>query len=167
MGAEEVVATCSGANVEMVGGLGVDEVIDYRAMAPLPDHLARTYSDRPFDVILDTVGTQALYERSPSYLKPNGVYINVGALEGFMWSLWCWAKNTLWPTILGGTPRRYIMFSTVPNGKSAEKLADMVETGKVRVVVDSVFGMDEVLEAYDRLASKRAKGKIVIKIQDD
>lgn len=115
-------------------------------MAPLPDHLARRYSGRPFDLILDTVGTQALYERSPSYLKPNGVYVNVGTLDGFIWTLWCWAKNALWPTILGGTPRRYVMFSTAPNGRSAEKLAEMVETGKIRVVVDSVFGMDRVLE---------------------
>ena len=115
-------------------------------MAPLPDHLARMYRDRPFDVILDTVGTQTLYERSSSYLKPKGVYVNVGSMEGFMWTLWCWAKNALWPTILGGTPRRYVMFSTVTNGRSAEKLAEMVETGKLRVVVDSVFEMDRVLE---------------------
>lgn len=126
--------------------IGFLQVIDYRAMAPLPDYLARTYKDRPFDVILDAVGTQALYTQSPSYLKPKGVYVNVGALEGFMWTLWCWAQNALWPTILGGTPRKYVMFSTVPNGKSAKKLADMVRAGKLRVVVDSIFEMDQVLE---------------------
>ena len=115
-------------------------------MAPLPDYLARTYTDRPFDVILDVVGTQVLYEQSPSYLKPKGLYINVGAMEGFIWTLWCWAKNAAWPTVLGGTPRKYIMFSTVANGRSAEELAEMIQAGRLRVVVDSVFKMEDVLD---------------------
>jgi NADPH:quinone reductase-like Zn-dependent oxidoreductase len=125
-------------------------VVDYRAVEPLPNYLATTYSERPFDVILDTVGIQALYEQSPAYLKPNGVYINVGAFEGVLWTLWCWAKNTLWPSFLGGTPRRYAMFSTVPNGQTAERLAEMVKEGKLRVVVDSVFKMEDVLEVSPR-----------------
>lgn len=120
-------------------------MVDYRAVDSLPTYLATTYSDRPFDVILDTVGTQALYEQSPGYLKPDGVYINVGAFEGVLWTLWCWTKNTLWPTFLGGTPRKYAMFSTVPNGIRAEKLAEMVGAGKLKVIVDSVFEMDDVL----------------------
>lgn len=115
-------------------------------MAPLPDHLARTYRSRPFDVILDARGTQALFEQSPSYLKPDGLYVNVGDMEGFTWTLWCWAKNALWPTILGGTPRRYVMFSTTPDGKGAEKLAEIVQAGKLKAVVDSVFDMDRALE---------------------
>ncbi|KAF7507068.1 hypothetical protein GJ744_010996 [Endocarpon pusillum] len=113
-------------------------------MAPLPDHLARTYTDRPFDVILDTVGTQAFYERSPSYLKPNGVYVNVGALEGFMWILWCWGqKRHSGPQFWAARPGDMSCSARFP---MEEKLADMVETGKVRVVVDPVFGMDAVLE---------------------
>jgi len=119
--------------------------VDYRAVGPLPAYLAATYGDRPFDVILDCVGIQALYEQSAGYLQANGVYINVGAFEGVVWTLWCWAKNTLWPTRLGGTPRKYVMFSTRPRTEKAEVLAQMVDAGKLKVVVDSVYPMEDVL----------------------
>jgi NADPH:quinone reductase-like Zn-dependent oxidoreductase len=121
-------------------------VVDYRVAGSLPAHLAKTYGERPFDIILDTVGTQALYEHCPAYLKPDGVYINVGAFEGVLWTLWCWTKNLVWPKLLGGTPRRFVMFSTMPSAARAEKLAKMVEEGKLKVVVDSVFDMEDVLE---------------------
>jgi NADPH:quinone reductase-like Zn-dependent oxidoreductase len=136
------------------------QVVDYRAVGFLPAYLAATYGDRPFDVILDCVGTQALYGQSAGYLKAEGVYINVGAFEGVAWTLWCWAKNLLWPTFLGGTPRKYVMFSTMPSTEKAEKLAQMVDAGKLRVVVDSVFPMDDVLAVRDCLHMLLCDGEV-------
>lgn len=41
------------------------------------------------------------------------------------------------------------------------------DTGKIQPVVDSVFSFDDVLEAYDRIMSGRAKGKVVIRVDPD
>ncbi|KAK0941170.1 zinc ion binding [Friedmanniomyces endolithicus] len=161
-----VVAVASGGNEEMVRGLGADEFIDYRKHEPLlPDHLASTYGGRPFDFVLDCVGLQALYTNSPSYLKPNGAVINIGSMEGVGATLWNWTMNTWCPTYLGGIPRRYIMFPTPPTKDDALVLVKMVEEGELRVAVDSVFQMGDAIQAYERVATRRAKGRVVIKVQ--
>ncbi|MCJ1435267.1 hypothetical protein MMC27_004639 [Xylographa pallens] len=163
----EVVGICSGPNAEMVKGLGAFEVVDYRQYQSLEAYLESEYSRRPFDAVLDTMGVQALFEQSPKFLKHEGLFINIGAYEGGLWfTFWCWFKNVILPTILGGIPRRYIMFSTIPEGVVAKLLAKLVEADKLKVVIDSMYNMEDVLDAYDRLMSHRARGKIIIKIQD-
>lgn len=39
--------------------------------------------------------------------------------------------------------------------------------GKVRPVVDSVHAFEEVLKAYERILTKRATGKVVVKVDPD
>ncbi|KAF8202597.1 hypothetical protein K438DRAFT_1757928 [Mycena galopus ATCC 62051] len=141
-----VVATCSGANKELVKSLGADEVVDYRANAPLPAYLAKTYGSQPFDYIFDTIGTQALFVHSPAYLTPEGLLVNVGNFEGPGVTIWRSILNTYLPRILGGIPRRYSMISTTPNGEKAGGLARMVEQGRLRVVVDEVFEFEDALK---------------------
>ena len=36
--------------------------------------------------------------------------------------------------------------------------------GKVKPVIDSVYKFDEVYSAYDKLMTKRARGKVVIEV---
>ncbi|RDW90283.1 NAD(P)-dependent alcohol dehydrogenase [Aspergillus mulundensis] len=163
----KVVGVASGGNEDMVRGLGVDEFIDYRKHDPLQDYLAKQYGSKQFDFILDCVGTQALYANSPAYLKPDGAVINVGVLEGLGAATRNYLVNTWLPTWLGGVPRRYIMFSTPPNRDDTIYIADLVEKGVVRVSVDTVFGMEDALDAYKRIATKRARGKVVVKVRSD
>ncbi|KAJ7454984.1 hypothetical protein B0H11DRAFT_2068564 [Mycena galericulata] len=140
-----VVATCSGANVELVKSLGADEVVDYRANAPLPAYLAKKYGAQPFEYIFDTIGTQALFVHCAPYLKPDGLLVNVGNFEGPVITVWHAMFNTYLPRIFGGVPRRYAMISTTPNGDKAAGLARMVEEGSLRVVVDEVFEFENAL----------------------
>ncbi|KAJ5438858.1 uncharacterized protein N7458_009856 [Penicillium daleae] len=162
-----VVAVASGGNEEMVRGLGADEFIDYRKHDPLPDYLTSQYGDKPFDFVLDCVGTQALYANSPAYLKPEGAVINIGFLEGIVKTTINVLANQFLPTWLGGVPRRYITFSTPPDRDAAVYMARLVEEGRIRIPVDSVFDMEDVVGAYERVATKRARGKVVIKVQRD
>lgn len=116
--------------------------------------------------MLDCVGTQALFASSPVYLKPGGAVINIGMFEGIL----ALARNVLlnsWlPTWLGGVPRRYIMFSTPPACDDVIYLARLIEEGRVRIPVDSVFNMQDAVGAYERIATKRARGKVVVKVHD-
>ncbi|KAK1820046.1 zinc ion binding [Friedmanniomyces endolithicus] len=163
-----VVAVASGGNEEMVRGLGADEFIDYRKHEPLlPDHLASTYGEQQFDFVLDCVGLQALYINSPSYLKPDGAVINIGGMEGVGATLWSSIMNTWCPTWLGGVPRRYAFFTTVPTQDDALVLVKMVEEGELKAAVDSVFEMEDAIQAYERVATRRARGRVVVKVQRD
>ncbi|KAK4234098.1 hypothetical protein C8A03DRAFT_38140 [Achaetomium macrosporum] len=162
-----VVGVASGGNEEMVRSLGVDEFIDYRKHDPLPAYLEQHYGDKPFDFVLDCVGSQALFVHSPAYLKPEGAVINIGALESFSRTAFNVLLNRWLPTWLGGVPRRYVMFSTPPRRDDAVYVARLVEEGRLRVPVDSVFDMEDAVRAYERIATKRARGKVVVKVRSD
>jgi NADPH:quinone reductase-like Zn-dependent oxidoreductase len=121
----------------------------------LPGYLKERFGEDNLDHILDCVGTQALYANSPKYLKPEGWVVNVGGFEGMVTQLCNWTMNTWWPRWLGGTPRRYIMFSTPPL---------RMDEGKIRVPLESEWKFDDLIEAYDRIESKRTRGKIIIAV---
>ena len=99
-----------------------------------------------------------MYVNSPAYLTPDGMMINIGSMEFF---------NTWWPTWLGGVPRRYIMFTTPPSKDDAVVLVKLVEEGKLKISVDSVFSMEDAIRAYERIATKRARGRVVVKVERD
>ncbi|KAK5165376.1 zinc ion binding [Saxophila tyrrhenica] len=161
-----VLGTASGGNEELVRGLGVDEFIDYTAR-PLPEYLSDKHSTQPFDAILDCAGIQALYTHSPAYLKPSGAVVNVGSFEGFLATFSNWFLNAWRPTWLGGIPRRYIMFSTPPSTDATAITARLIDEGKVRMLIDSVWEIEDVVKAYARIATKRARGKVIVKVGKD
>jgi NADPH:quinone reductase-like Zn-dependent oxidoreductase len=72
--------------------------------------------------------------------------------------------NTWLPTWLGGVPRRFIVFSTPPACDDVIYLARLIEEGRVRIPVDSIFNMEDAVRAYERIATKRARGKVVVKV---
>ncbi|KAK9251349.1 hypothetical protein V1507DRAFT_464917 [Lipomyces tetrasporus] len=162
-----VVGVASGGNEEMVRGLGADEFIDYRKHDPLPAYLASQYAAEPFDFVLDCVGLQALYVNSPAYLKPDGMVINIGSMEGVGAMLKNCIFNIWWPTWLGGVPRRYVMFFTPPSKDDAVVLVKLVEEGKLKISVDSVFSMEDAISAYERIATMRARGRVIVKVERD
>jgi NADPH:quinone reductase-like Zn-dependent oxidoreductase len=132
------------------------QVIDYRVQAPLHSYLSKTYGSEPFDAILDTIGTQLLFDESPAYLKPNGKFINVGAMEGLVTGIWSMAKNTLWPRLLGGTPRSYTFQQTNPVQETMQYLIKLVEEEKLIVVIDKVFQMEDALQVSSCSFDKNA-----------
>lgn len=99
-------------------------------------------------------------------MKEEGVFVNVGAMEGMGKWLWATAVNRWWPVFLGGTPRKFVFQQTNIDQEGREELLRLVKEGKLKRVLDSVFEMEDVLGAYDRMLSQRAKGKVVVKIQD-
>ncbi|PWY95991.1 NAD(P)-binding protein [Aspergillus sclerotioniger CBS 115572] len=163
----KVVGVASGANEAMVRDLGVDEFVDYREHDSLPEYLAHQYGDKPFDCILDCVGSQALFVHSPTYLKAEGMVVNIGTLESVMATARNVLSNMYLPKWLGGIPRRYIMFSATPTSENAVYIARLVEESRLRIPVDSVFDMEDAVDAYARIATKRARGKVVIQVRSD
>lgn len=117
--------------------------------------------------MLDCVGTQALFSNSPAYLKAEGAVVNIGMLEGLGVTVRNVLLNSFLPTWLGGVPRRYIMFSTPPARDDAVYIGRLVEEDRVRIPVDSVFDMEDAVGAYERIATKRARGKVVVKVRSD
>ncbi|SPN96547.1 uncharacterized protein DNG_00070 [Cephalotrichum gorgonifer] len=164
-----VVGVASGKNEELVRGLGVDEFVDYTAHSSLPAYLKSKYSgELQFDAIFDCIGVQSLFVQSPDYLKPSGVFINIGGVDSSIIKLLLnLLINAYLPRWLGGVPRHYVMFSTSPMKDDMTVISRLIDEGKVRVLVDSVWNMEDLVQAYAHIATKRARGKVVIKLGGD
>ncbi|KAM0752094.1 NAD(P)-binding protein [Meredithblackwellia eburnea MCA 4105] len=168
-----VVSTCSPESEALVRSLGADEVIDYRSVDLIP-YLSEKYTGRlSFDILCDNVGNPELFlhSASGSYLKPDGMYINVGggAFNGWKdtgWFLWQLLKCTCVPVFLGGVPRKYRFIQTPPGrvGEAMRAAAQLIDEGKFKGVIDSEYEFEDAVKAYDRIISNRAKGKVVIKV---
>lgn len=144
------------------------QFVDYRKHSFLPEYLASEYGAQPFDTILDCCGSQSLFESSPNYVRPNGLVVNIGALEaGTARTIFRWFMNTWRPTWLGGVPRKYIMFSQPPHLPGIQPLIDMVAQGLVKINLDSEWPMEDLMKAYERVTSKRAKGKVLIRVHGE
>jgi NADPH:quinone reductase-like Zn-dependent oxidoreductase len=52
-----------------------------------------------------------------------------------------------------------------PDGKQLQLLADLVDEGKISVVIDSRFPSADFAKAYERLESRRSKGKVLIEFE--
>ena len=113
--------------------------------SPLWDHLETEYCKKPFDVIVDCVGNQFLYDMCESYLKPEGVFISIvgGDTEGVV----PWIKGTIWPKFLGGTPRKYRILALLPSGSLQREVVQWVDDGHLQeVAIDSEYSMNDVIE---------------------
>lgn len=140
-----VVGVCSGRNVEMVRGLGANDVIDYTKAEPYR-------GQEPFDVVLDCVAGD------PSawlpLLGPRGRYAScLPSPKTFLRS----AVN-----FLSGKRVRPVMLKS--RASDLQILDALAEEGKLRVVIDSRFPLEKLREAWERSMTGRAAGKIVIDI---
>ncbi|GAA5989458.1 hypothetical protein JCM10908_000483 [Rhodotorula pacifica] len=167
-----VVTTCSSASRALVESLGADEILDYKEK-PLVQQLKDKYSAQPFDIIFDAAtGDAKLYHQSPHYLKKKGVFADIvgpqDALKhgylGLFRALSDVLNRTIRPTLLGGTPRKYKFVMMKPTRGEMQEMLELIQEGKLKPVVDEVFGFEQALKAYERQKSGRAKGKVVISL---
>ncbi|KAL2060676.1 hypothetical protein VTL71DRAFT_9317 [Oculimacula yallundae] len=165
----KVVAICSKANVELVKGLGADEVIDYQEHTPVHKYLATEFGKDQFDVIMDAFGVQELYYNCEAFLKSGKPYVSVGpalptySMRSILYGIGVIAATFLRPRILGGTNRPYVLFAATATLEEMVQLADMAREEKLRVPIDSCWDLEEALKAYERSLSRRARGKVIVK----
>lgn len=74
-------------------------------------------------------------------------------------------SNTI--SILPTDDERVQSWVVAPNHDDMLSVARLVEEGKLKCVIDSVYDLDDALKAFERQASSRSVGKIIIKIRDD
>ena len=148
----EVTAVCSTRNVEQARSLGADHVIDYTG-----EDFTRT--GQRYDLILDIAGSKS-WSQCRRVLNPNAILVIVGA-EGsrLMGPLGHIAKVRL--GALRGS-QKAVFFVANFNGPDLAVLSDLLETGKVKPVVERRYELVEVADALRYMGEGHARGKIVI-----
>ncbi|GAA5851724.1 hypothetical protein JCM9279_004384 [Rhodotorula babjevae] len=165
-----VATTCSPASRDLVSTLGADQILDYKE-SDLATQLSSKYSDSQFDIFFDTVGQDtSLYYKSPGYLKPSGIYVDVagpqtdGSIGSGVRVALDFINRLVRPRFLGGVPRKYVFGMMTADKKELDDMASLIGEGKLRPIIDSVFSFEDALKAYDRQMSHRAKGKVIVKV---
>ena len=138
----QVTALASARDLDWVRDLGAGQAVDYRsdAVAGLG----------PFDVILDTVGTDLPVFRR--MLTRRGRMIALALDPDHL------ARNLIF--IAGA--RNVVSFSNNPSTARLAELARLVAQGTIRPVVDTVFPIGDIAEAHRRLEAGGVRGKYVI-----
>ncbi len=148
----EVTAVCGPDAVELASSIGADHVIDYAA----EDF---TTAGRRYDLVLDNVGTGSLAD-TRRVLEPGGTLLSNGApVGGWTRPLGriTWVLVSSWFVRQQGRP---VIQASRPSDLVA--LRDLVESGKLRPVIDRTFSLDDGAEAIGHVGDGHARGTTII-----
>jgi NADPH:quinone reductase-like Zn-dependent oxidoreductase len=157
----EVTAVCSTRNVDLVRSIGADHVIDYTK----EDF---TRSDQRYDVIFDNVCNHSFTERR-RVLNPKGICVLAGmggAGVGQGQAMGRIVGNLFTARGLSSfTDQKFAQYMTKVSKDDLIMLGDLVQTGKVKPVIERTWKLSEAPEALGLFDQGHARGKIVVKVE--
>src|SRR6266705_4194875 len=146
----DVTGVCSTGNVDMVRSIGADSVIDYTR----EDF---TKGTQRYDLIYDCISNHSL-GACKRVLNPNGKFVIVGGKN----------VRTLLSHALKGlvlsrfVSQSFVIFVARLRNEDLIILSDLMQAGKVTPVIDRTYPLSEAPEAFRRLETGHARGKVVI-----
>ncbi|KAG9310795.1 chaperonin 10-like protein [Chiua virens] len=164
-----VTATASARNESFVRGVGADVFLDYTAR-PIAEQLVTNPPELRFGMVLDAAGSldTGLYVNSGTYVKKGGVYVTTGPWPdrgGWLGLISRWTCPLLRPALLGGVSTPWKFVNVANRKEDMRMLCALIERGALRPYVDSTYEFGSALDAYDRILTGRATGKVVVKVE--
>ena len=152
-GARAIVTTSNDAKLDAARRLGADVTLNYRTQKISQEVRAIT-NKRGVDVVVENAGA-ASWDESLRSLRRGGRLVTCGATTGPHVSLDL--RRLFWHhgSILG---------STMGNAAEYAEIVRRLGQGELRPVVDRVYPMDRVRDAYERLAKGQQLGKVVVEV---
>jgi len=151
----EVTGVCSTRNLDLVRKIGADHVVDYTQ-----EDFTKNEQQR-YDLIFDAVGNRSVsdYKRA---LKPGGTC----AVAGFSSMSRMFEHSALGP-LRSKTGNKKVggMGMAKINQNDLVFLKQLVETQKVRPVIDRRYPLSETADAIRYLEAGHAQGKVVITVE--
>lgn len=142
-----VAGTASGKNEVFLKSIGIDQFIDYKK---------EKFEDvfKNADAVLDAMGGEILY-RSFSCVKNGGRVVCLPSSTKNDPKAMELAKEheveLIWPMMH-------------PDGEEMQIIARLLEEKKLKVKIDKVFGLDEIVEAHKAIETHGTDGKLIVKI---
>ena len=151
----EVTAVCSTGNVEQARLLGADHVVDYTR----EDF---THGDRPYDLLLDVAGGKS-WSQLRRVLTQDATVVIVGAQKRRLVGPIGHIVRLRVASLLRGS-QKAVFFIAKTNRADMEILRELLETGKVKPVVDRKYELAETAEAFRYLGEGHARGKVIVTV---
>jgi len=145
----EVMAVCSTRNVDIARSLGADHVIDYTR----EDF---TQSRTRFDTILDLAGSRPLSD-CVRLLTPDGVYVSSVGRSG-------WVLKVAMASLSARGRGKIVSLTGHQTQQDLAVLKAMLESAKVKPVIDRQYTLAEAPEALRYQGQGHAQGRIVITV---
>jgi NADPH:quinone reductase-like Zn-dependent oxidoreductase len=141
-----VTAVCGGEHIELVRSLGADKIIDYKTQDFTKD-------EEQYDFIIDAVG-KASFMKCKHLLKKKGKYLPSDGFENIF----------LVPiTKLFGGKR--VLFNAPGDIKETLNfIKELVEQGKFKPVIDRIYPLEKIAEAFAYVGTKQKIGNVIIKM---
>ncbi len=141
-----VIATASARNRDFLRELGADEFIDYTTTR---------FEDvvHDVDLVFDLVGGDTL-QRSWQVIKPGGVLVPV-------------VSPPSPAAATKGHDVRFVWFIVQPNREQLVHIGSLIDAGKLRPIIDTVFPLAQARQAYEQGAQGHTRGKIVLRVADE
>lgn len=152
MGAH-VTAVCHAEHAELVRGLGAERVL------ALEDGDFTRGTDR-YAVVIDAVG-KSTFGRCRRILEPGGAYVSSELGPG-------WQNIPL--SLVGLVLRRgrRVVFPLPDEGlPMLERIRDHLAAGTFRPVIDRIYPLDEIVEAYRYVEAGQKVGNVVLTVRSD
>ncbi|RMZ87823.1 hypothetical protein DV736_g4958, partial [Chaetothyriales sp. CBS 134916] len=138
-------------NVELCKSIGADEAIDY-TQSSVVEGLKKSVESKQkrYDVIVDNVFLDtSIFYRAHEFTTPQARYVNI-SLAPISRYIWEWLKMNLIPATL----------------EDFEQIRTWMAEGKVKVVIDSKYPFEQAPEAFKKLKTSRAVGKVIVEVAD-
>ena len=163
-----VTTTASKRGEALVRSLGCDEVIDYTSQSI-------SSAGHGFDAGFDLVGGSTLTQMF-GVMKSGATVLSVAALpepqtaikdlggrRGLAALFWIISTGIRMQARRAGVSYRFLFMH--PSGSELAQLAELIEQGRLKVIVDRIFPFADIAEALAYVESGRAKGKVVVSMR--
>lgn len=144
-----VTAVSSGDNKEVVLSLGADNFIDYSQ-----DDF--TMGKEKYDYVFDAVG-KSTFGKCKAILNKNGIYISS--------ELGPYFQNIFYSLFTPLRKGKKVIFP-FPNDKltSVQRIKKYIEEGRFKPLIDRIYTLEEVADAFNYVEKGYKKGNVVIQI---
>ena len=138
------------SKLELMDSIGFDRVVDYTK-----EDFAK--SGNKYDLILDTKSSRSVFDCARS-LTPNGVYATVGG------SLLRLLQYFLLIPLFSLTSKKRIRIVVLKTNKDLEYMKQLYDAGKLKVIIDGPYQLEDTRKAFERYARQEHIGKMVITV---
>ncbi|TKC19060.1 NADP-dependent oxidoreductase [Robertmurraya kyonggiensis] len=162
-----VATTASEVGAKLVESLGADEIINYKT-EKFEEKL------KNYDAVFDTLGGKNL-EKSFEVIKDGGKIVSVSGLpnarfaqeygSGFLKQMLFSLASSKLTALEKKHNVQYSFLFMKPSGEQLRTIANYIEGGKIKPVIDRVFPFEDAQKAMEYAELGRAKGKIIVKIR--